>query len=270
MTAPRLSRSRAHARARISTVSSRRPSSSRSTSTSAAARRAAKRLQLLRAMRGSLKRVVRIRGARGSARPHRHRDGGRAGREDARPTPTADAMAAERAARSASPRGGRWCRSPPRRRWRSCGAPRRAERRRRRRRRAPASETTCWPSSWPSTRSRCRSRRKDADAVRGLERYVGVPVSPVELRARRAERAPRRARASCRCTRSGRRCSSTWCGSGTDDAARERPRVRRAEDPDRHGQPRAARDRHRRGARRAREGLLGRGHAERRRRLPRR
>ena len=223
--------------------------------------------QLLRAMRGSLKRVVRAPAPGGTARPHRRRHVGRAGPRG-------------RAGRRRRPR--RWASKAPLvslsswrtmvpagdggARWRSCGARPRGERSRLRPRRAPASATICWPSSWPSTRSPCRSRRRTPDAVRGLEQYVGVPVRPAIFE-----------RAGLNAHLVGGRVVPLH----SQRAAMLQYVVRQGNDTRRvsvvvydaqkiqigTANLVPARGRHRRGARRPREGLLRRGDAAGRRRL---
>ena len=268
MTDARVSRSRAHARRRTSTASSRRRSSSRSTSTSAAARRAAKRCSCSRAMRGSLKRVVRTPAPAGL----RDRIG--------------DAMAAERTARTRGPNAeadalgakaplvslASWRTMVPAGDGRGAGARlgrrRRAARRPRRTRPAPASATICSPSSWPSTASRCRPRRATptrcaASSDTWASRFARASFERGGARLVGGARGPA-------ARRSGRRCSSTSSARATTRAALSVLVYDAQKIRDRRREPRPARRRHRRGARRQRAGLLRGGHPARRRRLPRR
>ena len=218
--------------------------------------------QLLRAMRGSLKRVVRTAAPAGPARAHRRRDDGRADARGRARDADVDALGREGAAGEpvvvaddgAARDGG--------------GARARVGRGDARRRRRASTEARAGfgddllaelvaEHSQPLP-----PEAKDPEAVRGLERYVGVPVRPASFE--RGRRAPGRRRASCPCSRSARRCSSTSSARATDTRrvsviVYDAQKIQIGD-----GEPRAARGRHRRGARGPREGLLGRGDAARR------
>ena len=99
---------------------------------------------------------------------------------------------------------------------------------------------------------------KQPQAVRGLERYVGVPVRPGSF-----ERAGARLVGGRVVPLQSQRAAMLQYVVGTgDDARRVSVLVYDAQKIEGgHGESRSARGRHGRGAGRPREGLLGRGHA---------